>query len=1659
MKKNNKWLGKVTFVISAIMIAMLIMTNVAFAADVSGTYSYASLCATDYTYTSGQTGSVGVSGDTFTLKAKGTNATNGGLCSSATPAVACTTTLTIIPNCDVKITATAGTGSKVTASGVNLGVETQVKGGTKVTFSVTASDGTEVKNTLKVTLTADDTNNYPSDCATYSILNGDGKTYYYLDEAIEAIPNGGTIVVGTTGTVYHSNHENGTKIIDIPAGVILLLPRMPGETTVTGAEDLLQYANYDVWNKDSVSSLSTTDTNRQNVVLTIPSGMTINNNGKIILGGSIASYSSYFSGGTQSQSNYYDHDASASATETAHKHSDIKLNGTINMGSNSVLSAIGFITGSGTINANTATGAKIYQPFMIADYRGGNYVAGAGGKYGGLDYTVDTGVESIISPFVRYTMQNIQTTIKMKSGNYMYGYCDMWASSQHNLTTACIIGDNNEEGLVKLTDGATLTAKYQNSNKVKHYDAFVDGDVNDGTRGGINGWGYNQIGRTKLTITGGASLGNMSLDVKIGNSQTVTMNMKDVTFPLPYNYDIYLNAASGETAMYSIPYSMQLLPGASITVGTGATLSVGDGSNDMRFMVMDGLFDHTKHGESKSYGSAPTVTSTYRETTDYTYPKTGELQAAGLSGTAVLKLNGGKLVVNSNVMFGGLVQASGESGEQVIFNGTNGCTTRIGLVGKNDLRFAVAGATDRTLPARLMNCAGEYVEMVPGKVYKSSEDNDNVIKSYSFDLYTTSSNTNTKTSYTEISGKVCDNCATCKLAYGSEAARCVCNIFSDIPVSGMWYDYTLTVKEDGKDDVIYYHLNNKLYTADGEVTNHIIPEGCGAEVTIGSGVEVSAEGTILTFSNVALTEDVVVTVNTPCDHSAVVETPEVPATCDSPGTKAYWTCECGKSFADAEATIEIENLDIWKADEEGGLIPATGHSFAYVKLESVAQTYNSYQYTCSCGSVGTFDDMMAEVGYQVQTLPEGLDFCAQGNLWDLFDPDEKYFYFGGTNFVPSWDDTYKKGDALSVTIPVQEGMKIYANSFETSHINTSGYAGAFVTFYIQDENGEWTAQAWSREYVYKLVVTDKLGYITVPEGAVYANISHYKGIQSPVLLINHIYEKGSTSNFTTPYSCTTCNDVPSTMEEFQLLGGFTLQQLPENFGDGRNLWESFIKDEAFYYVSSKNASPAWNGVRGKDDMQAITFAVTPETQIYATSFQAEAGNGTIYVNETTVRDGTWVTYFMNNGTTVQMEPSATYSEYNSNGYITVPENAVGVQIAFYNNENVPVNQELKILSHSHSYDTGVVTIDPTCTEKGEKTYTCACGDSYTEEMPTIDHSYNEEHVCSGCGKQDIFDIYASNISVEDGLDLYFYVEKAKLHEDEEYYAVVNKKFADGYEVNGTAVNQITENISFNEWEDYNDELMRFCFSDISAKEMTDTITATVYFADGDDTKTDIAASNTKEESIETYVVRTLDNLETDNPGVATKVKTALVDLVVYGASCQEHFSYNTSDLAEVGDTYSGYASTQMPEYENTPPSGTNFVAASVSAQNKLMYTFYFSGITAEQVEGLTATVTYTDWVDGSEIQLSISGNEFYKYPNADWYGVDIKGLSMVNGYQNLKCVVTDTEGTIIAEGVDSIAGYVARAAEEDAQAVYTALISFVDSACTYFDSLRETLVG
>jgi len=205
---------------------------------------------------------------------------------------------------------------------------------------------------------------------------------------------------------------------------------------------------------------------------------------------------------------------------TSGAHSQIINNGTINLNSGSNLDVRGYIKGNGTINAES--GATVYSPFVVIDFRGGTN-------------TVTVFKKKKISPFVQYEMPNIQCEQFFRTGATHTGYFDLYAGSQHNYCSKPIIA---AKGMIQLTSGY-VRKTYNNQ-------------------------------RTSLTIVGNANLGSLSLTITM--KIDITVNMSDVTFAIPWMYDIHIGDGTTATTL-TANYDYKVLPGASITVEKNATLT------------------------------------------------------------------------------------------------------------------------------------------------------------------------------------------------------------------------------------------------------------------------------------------------------------------------------------------------------------------------------------------------------------------------------------------------------------------------------------------------------------------------------------------------------------------------------------------------------------------------------------------------------------------------------------------------------------------------------------------------------------------------------------------------------------------------------------------------------------------------------------------------------------------------------------------------------------------------------------------------------------------------------------------------------------------------------------------------------------------------------
>ena len=70
----------------------------------------------------------------------------------------------------------------------------------------------------------------------------------------------------------------------------------------------------------------------------------------------------------------------------------------------------------------------------------------------------------------------------------------------------------------------------------------------------------------------------------------------------------------------------------------------------------------------------------------------------------------------------------------------------------------------------------------------------------------------------------------------------------------------------------------------------------------------------------------------------------------------------------------------------------------------------------------------------------------------------------------------------------------------------------------------------------------------------------------------------------------------------------------------------------------------------------------------------------------------------------------------------------------------------------HVYDAGKVTTEPGCETEGVKTFTCSCGDSYTETVAATGHSY-ADGVCANCGEADPDYVAPGGVEIPDGINI------------------------------------------------------------------------------------------------------------------------------------------------------------------------------------------------------------------------------------------------------------------------------------------------------------------
>lgn len=174
---------------------------------------------------------------------------------------------------------------------------------------------------------------------------------------------------------------------------------------------------------------------------------------------------------------------------------------------------------------------------------------------------------------------------------------------------------------------------------------------------------------------------------------------------------------------------------------------------------------------------------------------------------------------------------------------------------------------------------------------------------------------------------------------------------------------------------------------------------------------------------------------------------EVAPTCGDDGVAAYWTCVCGKLFADEQATQLIEDLDAWKTG--GGRIPAT-EQHVFVPGEPVWSDDNktvTVTGTCVCGDTAT-----ASVSSSSEVTPGTCQTAELTTYTAVFDAEwitEKTVTktvegeLDGDKHIGEQSTAYiNNGEDHTVTITCQCGGVISETPEEHSYVDGSCVCGA-----------------------------------------------------------------------------------------------------------------------------------------------------------------------------------------------------------------------------------------------------------------------------------------------------------------------------------------------------------------------------------------------------------------------------------------------------------------------------------------------------------------------------------------------------------------------------------------------------------------------------------------
>ena len=479
-------------------------------------------------------------------------------------------------------------------------------------FEFTGVSSYPVASTYQFTAVLSHQNYEGSVLCTFIIKSVDvGGTLYTIEDALNVATSGNVIVKYDTAFSSVVGYYNGSQYYTVKAGVTLLLPFEAADTKGWLGAGEEGSTNYDRLPAYSPSQNGVNTTSLY-VSLDVPASVNISVSGTVVVG----AFTGSKAGGTYQN-------------EVSGGYAQINLNGNMTLNS-ATLRVIGYIKGSGTITANNST---VIENMMLTGFTGG-VIATAKFSGGCSALTVYTNPNKIndnpqVFPFSQYELRSIQTKLVINYNSKLQGYVKVATGSleinivlttikikaQTNDCLMTIISSDSSEsgGIIRMTASGSYVTK-----------TLVNG-------------------RVVLDLNGSFADGYTAMNLTV-LGKTANLSSQKVFFPVDGRIDINLKSGSSFTQAYKLKF----MPGATLTVESGAT--------------------YTLNGSSIFY------TSEFVDCHPSPYPGPER-------GDSILTVNG---TMNLNGSFGGVIRSSANGGKVVVGSSATLSVTSVEGTGARD---------------------------------------------------------------------------------------------------------------------------------------------------------------------------------------------------------------------------------------------------------------------------------------------------------------------------------------------------------------------------------------------------------------------------------------------------------------------------------------------------------------------------------------------------------------------------------------------------------------------------------------------------------------------------------------------------------------------------------------------------------------------------------------------------------------------------------------------------------------------------------------------------------------------------------------------------------------------------------------------------------------